>query len=248
LVRPIITPRFVPACTDALLDGLGALATETGCAVQTHCSESDWAHAHVLDRTGITDTEVLDRAGLLRRGSVLAHSNFITDANAALIRARGAAVAHCPLSNMYFAGAVFPVQQMLGQGLHIGLGSDISGGPSASLFEAARQAVACSRLLESGTDSRLPAAERGRAGARIDFRTAFRLATAGGGESLDLPIGLFRPGYAFDALLLATSLPDGNLRFHAAESGEMIVEKIVMTAGRGDIARVWVAGRLVKSR
>lgn len=248
LVRPIVTPRFVPACTDALLDGLGALAAETGCAVQTHCSESDWAHEHVLDRTGITDTEVLDRAGLLRRGSVLAHSNFITESNAALIRARGAAVAHCPLSNIYFAGAVFPLQQMLGQGLHIGLGSDISGGPSASLFEAARQAVACSRLLESGTDAQRPAAARGRAGARIDFRTAFRLATAGGGESLDLPIGLFRPGYAFDAVLLAAGLPDGNLRFDTAESGDRIAEKIVMTAGRGDIARVWVAGRLVKSR
>jgi len=41
LVQPVITPRFVPACTDALLEGLGALAEETGCHVQTHCSESD---------------------------------------------------------------------------------------------------------------------------------------------------------------------------------------------------------------
>ncbi|MCB8879923.1 guanine deaminase [Acidisoma cellulosilytica] len=248
LVRPMITPRFVPACTDALLEGLGALAAETRCTVQTHCSESDWEHGHVLDRCGVTDTAVLDRAGLLRRGSVLAHANFITEPDAALIRARGAAVAHCPLSNIYFAGAVFPLREMLDQGLHIGLGSDIAGGPSASLFEAARQAVAVSRLLESGTDSRKSAAARGKPGARIDFRTAFRMATAGGGESLDLPIGLFRPGYAFDAVLLRSGLPDGNLRFAEAESAAGILEKIVMLAGRGDVAQVWVAGRLVKSR
>ncbi|MCB8876106.1 guanine deaminase [Acidisoma silvae] len=248
LVRPIITPRFVPACTDALLDGLGALAAETGCAVQTHCSESDWEHAHVQDRCGCSDTVALDRAGLLRRGSVLAHANFISDADAGLIRERGAAVAHCPLSNIYFAGAVFPLRRMQALGLHIGLGSDIAGGPSASLFEAARQAVAVSRLLESGTDARKPPAERGQPGARIDAPTAFRLATAGGGEALDLPIGLFRPGYAFDALLLRANLPDGNLRVAANEAADRLMEKIVMTAGRGDIAHVWVGGRLVKSR
>ncbi len=248
LVRPVITPRFVPACTDALLDGLGALAQETGCHVQTHCSESDWEHGHVKTRCGCTDTEALDRAGLLGRRSVLAHGNFIEPADVALIRARGAAVAHCPLSNVYFAGAVFPLRAMLAEGLHIGLGTDIAGGASASLFEAARQAVACSRLLESGTDASLPAERRGVANARVDFRTAFRVATVGGGEALDLPIGLFRPGYAFDAIVVQSGLPDGNVVFEPDEDGDTILQRIVMGAGRGDIARVWVAGRLVRSR
>jgi guanine deaminase len=216
--------------------------------VQTHCSESDWEHQHVRARCGCTDTEALDRAGLLGRRSVLAHGNFIEPADVGLIRERGAAVAHCPLSNIYFAGAVFPVAAMLAEGLHIGLGTDIAGGASASLFEAARQAVACSRLLESGTDPALPAERRGLPGSRIDFRTAFRLATAGGGEALALPIGLFRPGYAFDAILLQSGLPEGNLDFGPEEDGDTILQKIVMGAGRGDIARVWVAGRSVRQR
>jgi guanine deaminase len=248
LVRPVITPRFVPACTDGLLDGLGALARETGCHVQTHCSESDWEHQHVLTRYGRTDTEVLDRAGLLGRLSVLAHGNFIEPADVARIRARGAAVAHCPLSNIYFAGAVFPLRRMLAEGLHIGLGTDIAGGASASLFEAARQAVASSRMLETGTDAALPAERRGSPDARIDVRTAFRLATAGGGEALDLPIGLFRPGYAFDAIVVQSGLPDGNVVFASEESGDTVLQRIVMGAGRGDIARVWVGGRVVVER
>jgi guanine deaminase len=248
LVRPVITPRFVPACTDALLESLGALAGETGCHVQTHCSESDWEHRHVKERCGCTDTAALDGAGLLGRRSVLAHGNFIELADVARIRARRAAVAHCPLSNIYFAGAVFPLQAMLEEGLHIGLGTDIAGGASASLFEAARQAVSSSRLLESGADPALPPERRGVPGSRIDFRTAFRLATAAGGEALDLPIGLFRPGYAFDAILLQSGLPDGSLIFGPEEAGDTILQRIVMGAGRGDIARVWVAGRLVRQR
>jgi guanine deaminase len=39
LVEPIVTPRFVPACTDAALTGLAELAATTGTLVQTHCSE-----------------------------------------------------------------------------------------------------------------------------------------------------------------------------------------------------------------
>jgi guanine deaminase len=82
----------------------------------------------------------------------------------------------------------------------------------------------------------------------VDVRTAFRLATAGGGEALDLPIGLFRPGYAFDAIVVQSGLPDGNLVFGPEEDGDTILQRIVMGAGRGDIARVWVAGRLVRQR
>ncbi|NBU96572.1 MAG: guanine deaminase, partial [Actinobacteria bacterium] len=44
LVQPIITPRFIPACSDAALVGLGELAADTGVTVQTHAAESDWQH------------------------------------------------------------------------------------------------------------------------------------------------------------------------------------------------------------
>lgn len=247
-VLPVITPRFVPACTDPLLAGLGALAAETGCHVQTHCSESDWEHGHVLARSGMTDAAVLDHHRLLGRRSVLAHANFLEDADVPRLLARGSGIAHCPLSNAFFAGAVFPLRERLGQGLHIGLGSDIAGGPSASLFDQARMAVVASRMLESGTDPALPAAARGRRDARIDAAAAFHLATRGGGEALDLPIGLFRQGFALDAVLLQSGLADGNLCFQPGETGARIVERIVMGAGRGDVAAVWVGGRLVKGR
>ncbi|UXN72519.1 amidohydrolase family protein [Devosia sp. A8/3-2] len=73
-VLPVITPRFIPSCTDEVLTVLGQLAAECDCHVQTHCSESDWAHGHVLNRYGHTDAQALDNFGLLTRKSVLAHS------------------------------------------------------------------------------------------------------------------------------------------------------------------------------
>ncbi len=90
LIRPAITPRFIPSCSDALLAGLGDLAERTGCHVQTHCSESDWEHRYVLDRLGMTDTAALADFGLLTRRTVLAHSNFTGAADQELIRDVGA--------------------------------------------------------------------------------------------------------------------------------------------------------------
>jgi guanine deaminase len=245
LIRPVITPRFIPTCSDELLRRLGALAQETGCHVQTHCSESDWEHGYVLDRCGITDTAALAGFGLLSRRTILAHGNFVSDDDIALIAQHGAAIAHCPLSNVYFSDAVFPLRRILLKGVHVGLGTDIAGGSSPSILDNARYAVTASRMLESGVDSALPRHERRRAGSRIDALTAFWLATAGGGIALELDVGVFREGFQFDAILIDAGVPDSNLRLVGTDTPEEILQKIIYHAGRTNIREVWVANRRV---
>jgi guanine deaminase len=248
LVLPVITPRFIPSCTDELLRGLGRLARETGCHVQTHCSESDWAHAFVLSRYGVTDTTALQQLGLLSRRTILAHGNFIDASDVGTILQAGAGVAHCPLSNVYFSDAVFPLRRMLERGVHVGLGTDISGGASPSILENARHAVIASRTLESGVDPQLIRERRRSPDSRIDAATAFWLATAGGGIALDLRIGVFREGYQFDAIVLDGQTPDSNLRLEENAVPEEILQKIVYHATRADIKEVWVANRRVHAR
>jgi guanine deaminase len=245
LIKPVITPRFIPSCSDDLLVRLGSLARETGCHVQTHCSESDWEQRFVLDRCGKTDTAALDDFGLLSRRTILAHANFIGDADIALIRERGCGIAHCPLSNVFFSDAVFPLRKILRQDLHVGLGTDIAGGASPSILDNARHAVIASRTLESGVDAAQDRSQRRRPGSRIDAVTAFWLATAGGGRALDLPIGMFREGFQFDALLVDARVSDSNLRLDVDDTAEEILQKIVYLAGRANIREVWVANRQV---
>jgi guanine deaminase len=243
-VLPVITPRFIPSCTDAALAGLGALATECGCHVQTHCSESDWAHGYAIERYGKTDTAALDGFGLLTRQTVLAHSVFLTDDDMATVKARGAGVAHCALSNMYFANAVFPLRKALDAGLHVGLGTDISGGPSASMLEACRTTVQAARLLADGVNPDDSRETRGVPGSRVDMLTAFHLATAGGGIALNLDIGVFRPGYHFDALIIDPAAEAGTIRLFGGEASERI-EQILYTASRPNIVATYVGGDLV---
>ncbi len=246
LVRPIITPRFTPACTDDLLRGLGQLAAATGTLVQTHCSESDWAHGYALERFGMTDSSALDAFGLLRPGTVLAHSNHVTDDDARLIRDRGAGIAHCPLSNAYFANAVLPVRRLVDRGVPVGLGTDVAGGASPSLLHQAHDAVTVSRLLSDGVDRAKAPGDRGVPGSAINTTLAFWLATLGGASVLGVPVGLLEPGRRFDAVLVDTTSRRGSLRvWPEVDTPERTFEKIVRLAGPADIVRVWVDGRLV---
>ena len=246
LVQPVITPRFIPACSDELLEGLGALAAELKVSVQTHASESDWEHQHVLERTGQTDTHALDRFGLLCAHTVLAHAGFLSRDDRTLVRTREAALAHCPISNAFFAGAALPLRDVLDEHVHCGLGTDISGGYSPSIFENARQAVLTSRLLESGTNPRLSASERGLPKSRIDFQEAFWLATRGGAEALGISTGQLLPGQRFDAVeILGTS---GALRLYPKDDAATCAQKIVCHASSQTIGRVWVNGRQIKEK
>ncbi|MCR5992968.1 guanine deaminase [Enterobacter ludwigii] len=246
-VLPVITPRFIPSCTDDLLKRLGTVARETGCHVQTHCSESDWEHGYVKERLGKTDTVALRDFGLLTPKTILAHSNHIEDDDADLIKKTGAGVAHCPLSNFYFANAVFPLRAMLDRGLNVGLGTDIAGGHSPSVFDACRHAITASKALNDGVDARIKPEHRGRPGSAVSFKEAFWLATAGAGGVLELPVGKLEVGYQFDAIVIDTRAAGSDIYIHPAEDQpEDKLQKIIFNARRNNISRVWVDGKAVK--
>ncbi|MDR9855685.1 guanine deaminase [Paenibacillus sp. VCA1] len=248
-VFPVVTPRFIPSCTDEALQGLGELAKKYDAYVQSHCSESDWAHGYVQDRFQKNDAFALHDFGLLRDKSVMAHCNFLSDDDADLFAETGTAIAHCPISNAYFANSVIPVAHFHAKGVEIGLGTDISGGFSPSLFDNVRQAVMSSRMLEDGVNPALSANNRGVPGSRITVDEAFYLATVGGGESLSLPIGRIQENYAWDVQIIDTKLPSAKLPiFNENEDLHDIFQKIMYLTRPENIREVWVQGEKVHSR
>lgn len=264
-VYPVVTPRFIPSCTDEALEGLGKLAAKYDAHVQSHCSESDWAHRFVQDRCHKNDAFALHDFGLLREKAVMAHCNFLDDADADLFAETGTAIAHCPISNAYFSNSVIPTARFQAKGIDIGLGTDISGGFSPSLFDNVRQAVISSRMLEDGVNPALSPEERGVPNSRLTVDEAFYLATAGGGEGLSLPIGRIQPNYAWDVQIIDTTLPSAKLPIfntgnNNAKDGENrdtntksedlhgIFQKIMYLSRPENIREVWVQGEKVHSR
>jgi len=245
-VYPVITPRFVPSCTDNALLELGKLAKKYNCYIQSHCSESDWEHNFVIERFGKRDSEVLDQFGLLTDKSIMAHGNFINSEDADIFKKKKSSVCHCPISNSYFANAVFPVNQLKKQGLNICLGTDISGGFSPSLYDNIKHTVMASRMLNDGVDNKLGADNRGTNNARVSVFEAFYLATTGGGVALKLPLGIFKEGYICDFQVIDINTPSNKLpNFLDNEEDKHLLQKILYLSTSENIREVWVQGKQI---
>ncbi|MBR0173344.1 MAG: amidohydrolase family protein [Lachnospiraceae bacterium] len=233
--RPILTPRFVPSCTDDLLDGLGRMASERGLPVQSHLSENfgeiDW----VKDLCPWSEHygEVYDRYGLFGSAgnSVMAHCVHSGDEEIALMKARGTFIAHCPDSNVNLASGIAPAKRYLSEGLHIGLGSDVAGGSRLSLFAVMREAVQVSKLRWRLMD------ETRR---WLSFAEVFYMATKGGGAFFGR-VGSFEEGYEADVLVLDDTVLPTPLRDEISPEERM--ERIVYQGHNNCIVHKYVQGR-----
>lgn len=105
------------------------------------------------------------------------------------------------------------------------------------------------KLLEDGVNPALSAEERGVPNSRITVNKAFYFATAGGGESLSLPIGRLAENYVWDIQIIDTTLASAKLPiYHENENLLDIFQKIMYLARPENIREVWVQGEKVHSR
>lgn len=195
LVRPIITPRFVPSCTPETLRACGELAAKYQLPVQSHLSENkdEVALVRTLENTWYGDA--YNRYGLFgQTPTVMAHCVFTEGEELELMRRNRVVVAHCPTSNLNVASGMAPVRQFLDNGLCVGLGSDISGGHDLSIFRMMVYAIQVSKMYYQQNHDR----------SFLTLSEAFWMATKSAGSFFGR-VGSFEPGYEFDALIIDDS-------------------------------------------
>ena len=112
-VRPIITPRFTPACTDELMTALGKIAAEQNLCVQSHLSENldEIAWVRSLHPDCAQYWESYDKFGLWKSHTVMAHCIHSDERERTAIREAGVVVAHCPDSNINLCSGIAPVRE-----------------------------------------------------------------------------------------------------------------------------------------
>ena len=245
-VRPIITPRFIPSCTNELLQKLSELADKyPDVLIQSHSSESNWVMEYCSNRfDGKTDTEVYNEFGLLRKNSLWAHSIFLSPSDVALFIEKKASISHCPLSNFYFGNACFPARHFYDCGLtQIGLGTDISGGYSNSMLDSCRNAVIASLALENGVDPTNKNRKYAHP-AKLSITQSFYLATVGGAAALGIDhfVGTFEVGKSFDAMLIVSPF---SIQSCSNSNHQELFERILYHTNESRIKVVWVQGDIV---
>jgi guanine deaminase len=138
-----VTPRFAISCSADMLRESASLARSTGTWWQTHVAEDPFEIAEVrrLFPDAIDYVDVYDRAGGLGPRTVLAHAIHLSDRELDRLVETGTHVAHCAASNLFIGAGVMPLGRYRRAKLSIGLGSDVSGGPDASIFSVMRVAA-----------------------------------------------------------------------------------------------------------
>ena len=200
--KPILTPRFIPCCSDTLMEHLRQIQMAYGLPVQSHLSESpgEIDFVHFLRPDNAFYGEAYNDYDLFGKNednqtdvkTVMAHCVWSTDEEVELMRKNGVFVAHCPASNMNLSSGIAPIRKYLDLGINIGLGTDVAGGHSDSIFRAITDAIQVSKMYWRYVDQTMKP---------ITFPEAFYMATLGGGAFFGA-VGSFAEGYAFDAVVL----------------------------------------------
>ena len=185
-----LTPRFAPTSSEAQLAMAGRLLqSRDGLYMHTHVAENQdevrWV-AELFPKAR-SYLDVYERFGLLNERAVLAHGVWLDDADRALLRARGAQIAHSPSSNLFLGSGLFGWAAAEDAGVHISLASDVGGGTSLSMQRTMADAYKVQAMAGTKLSAwaLLHAATRGAATA---LGLAHEIGSLEGGASADLCI------------------------------------------------------------
>lgn len=266
LVKPIVTPRFALSCSSELLQGLGQLASKYDLHIQSHISENLDEIKAVEGIFQKSYAKVYEDTQLLTPKCVMAHGVHLSDDELQIFAKTRAAIAHCPTSNTKLRSGFCDVRRLLEANVKVGLGTDVSGGHSASMLLAIQDALNVSHGLNfvkkqhiSGTGQIAEInKDCNKKYEPLEYKHALYLATLGGSEALamDHVCGNFLVGKEFDALLIDASvdpidyieIPKTHVTDNVKQQGhvEKILQKFLYSGDDRNILKVFVAGTQVK--
>ena len=212
------SPEMRAVCRD--------FAAEHNLIVQTHISETKRENDECLKATGKTPAEVFDSEGLLNGRFLGAHGVWLSDSDRRLLVERGAAIAHCPSSNMKLASGIFNDQAARAAGLRFGLGTD--GASSNNRYDMFAEMRTAALLAKVSTldPTACSAAE------------IYRTATLDGFRLLRLDAGEIAPGKLADCILV-------DLDHTGLVPGHDLVSDLVYAANPECVDTTVCAGRVL---
>jgi guanine deaminase len=188
-----ITPRFAPSSTPEQMEAAGVLWKEhPGTYLQSHVSENrdevELAHRVYPNCDGYLD--IYDHYGQLGPRAIYGHGIWLTDAELHRLHETGAALAHCPTSNLFLGSGLFDLRKAKqhDRPIRVGLATDVGAGTTLSMLKTMGAAYQVAQL----------------GGARLSAAHAFYLATRGAAQALYLEdkIGSVAVGMEADLVVL----------------------------------------------
>lgn len=188
-IRYRIQPEISFFCQEWVFEACAKLANQYGVGLGTHIAEDQASTSKAKKIWPEGELQKLHRTGFIGPNTLLFHGNLLQGDELKLLAETGAAIAHCPVSNLK-RGLVAAVPEMMRLGVKVGLGVDY---PNNDLFNVMRIASLIHTIL--------PADHKG-----ITEKDAFFLATQGGANALGIgdEVGSIAIGKKADIIALDT--------------------------------------------
>ena len=216
-----VTPRFAVTSTPEQLAAAGRLVRENpGVYMQTHLSENEQEVALIkeLFPDAHNYLSVYDDAGLLCDHSIFAHCIHLEQDEFDRVGQAGAGIAFCPTSNLFLGSGLFDLRRALGHEIKVGLGTDVGGGTSFSMFQTMSEAYKVCQMR----------------GAPLDPLHSVYLATLGGAKTLNLDDKIGNLSAGKEADFIVVDPHSSPLIAHRYGLAQSISEKIFVLNILGD--------------
>ena len=172
--------------SEGLLLRTARLARAQGVRLHTHLAETADEDAYCMEKHGVRPIALMERCEFIGPDVSYAHGIHFNDDELAVLRRRGAQVAHCPSSNMRLGSGICRVRDMLDAGIPVSLAVDGSASNDSSDFLGEmRNALLLQRVA--------------RGSAALGAREVLKMGTETGAAVLGFQgIGRIEEGYAAD--------------------------------------------------
>jgi 5-methylthioadenosine/S-adenosylhomocysteine deaminase len=242
-----LAPRFILSCSEGLWNDVAAASRERGLVVHTHLAESPAEAREIETAVATSAARYFAKRDVLSPRFVGAHGVWLEDAELGDLARAGAALVHCPGSNLKLGSGFARVAEWRRAGVRCGLGSDGAAcNNRLDAFHEMSLAAGVSRAL-AGVESAGESTGVGGKGARaagtpLTDRDVLALATCDGARALGLGdvTGSLEVGKQADVIVVDTSAP------HQAPNAELDPYATLVHATRPtDVRATLVAGRVL---
>ena len=226
-----LAPDNLHWCSDEALEQVREVSRRHEVPLHMHLLETPYQKAYAHKRTGCSAVEYLRRKDLLGSDMTLGHGVWLSEADLELVAETGTRICHNCSSNMRLRSGTAPLNNMLANGIEVGIGIDEAGiNDDRDMLQELRMVLRAHRV--PGMTSVVPTPAQ-----VFQMGTEFGARTTGFGSQ----IGRIEAGRSADLVLLRWD----KLSFPYLDEEVSIVDALVQRARMGDVDGVMVNGEMI---
>ena len=219
-------PHSTYDLTPEQIGRIAAQARDVDALVHIHLEETQTERQQVIDAYGQSATKMLAEHDVFSGPVIAAHGVWLDADDQQILADSGAAVAHCPMSNLKLGSGIAPIADMRARGVSVVLGTDgVASNDNLDLWEELKLAPLLARGSTFDTGA-------------LSAVDALRMATIDAGRAVRLPdVGHLRTGAWADIVRIDLDQPN-----YVPGLPDDLLTHVVFAGSSAHVTDVWVAG------